>query len=408
VTYQVVLPGALPFPQLSHLIGGQLVQRQQRHTPAVAVGHNLVQPFAGEGGIERLELAARHVLDGVGQDGIATGLLLDPVLKAHAEAALAGDVGAAGRLGGDELLHQALGHDEARAAVGEPAAVGALVRGAKVVGDGGVVLAEQAEQRVPEEVDVRLEEDEPLGLGVGCVGAVDHGQVLEAVELEAALRLVDRLALDVGLVVPDVGLEVDVVGLVALGQVGEDVDDAAVAQLLLAVADDDEVVDAARDGAQVGLVDGRLARGHLEHDLDMAEQVLGEVLAVVELDGIGGARLEGREEGLCLGRVHGMGLAGAAVQQRVGEVKEEHAGNQEPPRPAGAECRHCVESRNRGRNGRYRQRRRRRRRRGTGGVLAAGPLDSGSCHPIHHLQPPATSHQPPTLMAGCVLVVLVV
>jgi hypothetical protein len=329
-------------------------------------------------------------VDGVGEDGIAAGLLLDPVLEAHTEAALAGDVGAAGRLGGDELLHQALGHDEASTTVGEPGAVGAYVRGAKVVGDGGVVLAEQAEQRVPEKVDVRLEEDEPLGLGVGRIGAVDHGQVLEAVELEAALRLVDRLALDVGLVVLDVGLEVDVVGLVALGQVGEDVDDATVAQLLLAVADDDEVVDAARDGAEVGLVDGRLARGHLEHDLDMAEQVLGEVLAVVELDGIGGARLEGREEGLCLGRVHGVGLAGAAVQQRVGEIEQQHAWNQEPPRPACAECRHCVESRNRGRNGRYRQRRRRRRRRARWGSLGGRPTS------LRQLPFTTPNHQPPT------------
>lgn len=115
------------------------------------------------------------------------------------------------------------------------------MRGAQVVRLGRVELAEQAEECVPEEVDVGLEEDVPLRLGAGDVGLVHHGQVLEAVELEAALRLLLGLALGVGFLVIDVGLEVKVADLVALGQLGQDIDHLSVAQALFGFADDDEV-----------------------------------------------------------------------------------------------------------------------------------------------------------------------
>ena len=177
------------------------------------------------------------------------------------------------------------------------------MRGSQVVWLGGVELAEQTEEGVPEQVDVRLEEDIPLGLGAGHVSFVDHGQVLEAVQLEAALRLLLRLALRVGLLVVDVGLEVEVVDFVALGQLGQDINDLAVPEALLGLADDDEVGDAARDGAEVGLVDARLAGSDLQDHLDLGQQGLGEVLAVVELDAVGALLLERREERLGLGPV---------------------------------------------------------------------------------------------------------
>jgi len=327
----------LPLPQILHLLGLELVQREQGVAPALAGGLDVFELVAGEGGVQGGHVDARGILDGVRQHSVAAGLLLDPVLVAVAQATLAGDVLGGGCLGRDELLHQALGEHEASAAIGKVAAVAALVRLAQVVRRGGVELAEQAEQRVPEEVDVRLEEDEPLGLGVRRVGLVDHGQVLEAVELEAALRLLDRLALGVGLLLLDVGLEVEVVDFVCLGQLGEDVDDVAVAQSLLAVADNDEVGDAARDGAEVGLGGGALARRDLEDDLDLVEQVLGEVLAVVELDAVCALGLERREEGLGLGLVHRRRVAwprAAAVRQCVEEEEEQQRREEEAPWPA--------------------------------------------------------------------------
>lgn len=340
LAYCVVLAGALPLPQILHLLGRELVQGQHRVAPALAGGLDVLELVAREGGVQAGQLDAGGVADGVGQDGVAALLLLDPVLEAVAQAALAGNVGGGGGPGGDELLHEPLGEHEAGAAVGKVARVrgieAGLVRLAQVVGRGRVELAEQAEQRVPEEVDVALEEDEPLGLGVRRVGLVDHGQVLEAVELEAALRLLDRLALDVGLLLVDVGLEVEVVDLVALGQLGEDVEHAAVAQALLAVADDDEIGDAAGDGAQVGLGGGALAARDLEHDLDLVEQVRGEVLAVVELDAVGALGLERREEGLGLGPVHRLGIMGAsraAAGERVDEEDEQQRREEDSPWP---------------------------------------------------------------------------
>jgi hypothetical protein len=336
-THCVVLARALPLPQVLHLLGLELVQREQRVAPALARRLDVLELVAREGRVQGGQLDARGVLDGVRQDGVAALLLLDPVLEAVAQAALAGHVERAGRLGRDQLLHEPLRQHEARAAIGKVAAVAALVRLAQVVLRRRVELAEQAEQRVPEEVDIRFEEDEPLGLGLGRVRLVDHGQVLEAVELEAALRLLDRLALDVRALLVDVGLEIQVVDLVALGQLGQDVDDAAVAQAVLAVADDEQVGDAAGDGAEVRLGRRAVAARYLEYDLDLVEQVLGEVLAVVELDAVGALGLERREERLGLRLVHRLRVARPllAARQRPDEEQQQHRGEEDPPWPPG-------------------------------------------------------------------------
>lgn len=169
------------------------------------------------------------------------------------------------------MLEEALGENKACATVGKLAALGSLVRFTQIVWLRGVELAKQTEQGVPEEVDIRLNEDEPFCRGVCHVCLIYHGQVLEAVELEGPLLLLDGLPALVCLLVLDIDLEVHVVLLVALGEFGEDVDNMAVAQSLFPIPHDDEVRNAARYGAEVcfGLVCA--VRGHLEDDLHLFE-----------------------------------------------------------------------------------------------------------------------------------------
>lgn len=319
------------------------MQRKQRHTPAITVGCDSSQLVAGKGGIQSLESVASKVLNSVGEDSIAARLFFDPALKPYAKTVFAGNLTGAGCLCWDQLLHQTVGHDDACAAVRKPAALAAFVWCAQVVWLGRIELTEQAEQRVPEEVDVRLKENVPLGVGLGHVRFVDHGQVLEAVELEAALRLLHRLALRVRLLVVDVCLEVEVVHFIALGELGQDVDDLTVAQPLLGLADDDEVCDAAGDGVEMRLVDGRLAGGDLEDDLHLVEEVLGEVLAVVELDAVRALLLKRREERLCLGLVHGRLRVWSSPLERVCEEEEDNDQEQDPSWAAGEAARQHVQ-----------------------------------------------------------------
>ncbi len=86
----------------------------------------------------------------------------------------------------------------------------------------------------------------------------------------------------------NVCLKVEVVRFIALGQLGEYVDNMALAQALFAVADNDEVGDTTGDGVEIGFCFGRLTRGHLEHDLNFVEQLDGEILAIVEFNRVGG------------------------------------------------------------------------------------------------------------------------
>lgn len=238
------------------------MQREHGHTPTVACCNDVLELVARKGRVECFELVPGRILDSVGQDSVAALFFLDPALEAHAEAVLSRYICRSGRLGGDQLLHEALGHDDAGAAIGKEAALGALVWRSQIMRLRSVELAEQAEQRVPDKVDVRLEEDEPLSARVRDIRLVDHGQVLEAVELEGALLLLDRLALGVGLLLLDIRLEVEVLGLVALGQLGEDVNHMTVSQALVAVADNQQVGDAAGNRAEMGLGLGRLAGRH--------------------------------------------------------------------------------------------------------------------------------------------------
>lgn len=93
------------------------------------------------------------------------------------------------------------------------------------------------------------------------------------------------------------------------------------------------------------LIDGRLAGGDLEHDLDLAKEANGEVLAVVELDAVGALLLERREERLGLGLVDGLGRAGSPPPERVGEEEEDEYEDQNAPRAAGKATRQHVQRR---------------------------------------------------------------
>ena len=272
----------------------------------------------------------------MGKHGVSAAVLLDHLLVADGQLCLGGRGGAGFQLGGVDLLHEALRHDDARAAIGKPPAVGAGACGAKVVGLSGIELIEQAEKGVPEEVDVGLEEDVPLGLWVHGVGLVDHGQELEAVQPPSGLGVVDRVALGLGLLVLGVGLEVVVAFGVGEGQLGQDVDDVVVAELLVVVGDDEQVRDARGDGGEVGLELGGVGGARLEDDLDVIELLRGEVLAEVGVEA--GLVLQRGEEALGGGLVvDGRGRrrrCGAAAGQGHDEEDEKETAEQHSRRPA--------------------------------------------------------------------------
>lgn len=239
-----------------------------------------------------------------------------------------------------------MGDDDASATVGEPATVGTGARGAEIVGLSGIELVEQAEEGVPEEVDVGLEEDVPLGLWVHGVGLVDHGQELEAVQPPSGLGVVDRVALGLGLLVLGVGLEVVVAFGVGEGQLGEDVDNLVLADLLLVVGDDEEVRYARGDGGEVCLQLGAVGGARLEDNLDVIELLRGEVLAEVGVEA--GLVLQRREEalgsGLVVDRRRGRWRwCGAAAGQGQDEEDEKETAEQHSRRPARKTQGQCCE-----------------------------------------------------------------
>lgn len=160
-----------------------------------------------------------------------------------------------------------------------------------------VELLQQPEERVPEEVDVRLQEHVPLGLGVHLVGLVDHGQELEPVQLPAG-RVLDAVAVIVHLLVLRVRLEVGVVDGVGWGEVGEHIRDLAVADLVGVVRDDEQIRDARCDGREVrtALLLLFQPRARLQHHLDRVQLADGEVGAEVGVER--GRVLERGEEAL--------------------------------------------------------------------------------------------------------------
>lgn len=75
-------------------------------------------------------------------------------------------------------------------------------------------------------------------------------------------------------------------------------------------------------------VDSGLASGHLQHNLDLLEQVLGEVLAVVDLNAIRTPLLERREEALGLRLVDGLRRSGSPPFESKCNEGKEHNENQ--------------------------------------------------------------------------------
>ena len=80
VTYSIVWPCPLPSPQVFHLLGLELMQREHRDAPLVTCGRDILRLVACEGRVHGLELVSSSVLDGVGKHSVAALLLLDPLL----------------------------------------------------------------------------------------------------------------------------------------------------------------------------------------------------------------------------------------------------------------------------------------------------------------------------------------
>jgi hypothetical protein len=111
----------------------------------------------------------------------------------------------------------------------------------------------------------------------------------------------------------------------------------SVAYSLLAVANDDEVRDAARDGVEMCLGSRSLARRHLQHHLYLFQLRLGEVLAVVELNAVCALRLEGWEEGLRFRFMYWRGVARSRISpvgQCVYKEEQEQRWEKKSPWPA--------------------------------------------------------------------------
>lgn len=195
-----------------------------------------------------------------------------------------------------QLPHESSTEHESRASVCEVPAVGSVggVLSSHVVCFVRIQLVEEPEEGIPEEINIALEKNIPLGLWIDLVCFIHHGQKLEAVESPSLAPEVYGIALDMRLLMFQIDIEIRVIDGVRRRELGENIRYNMLSNLLFMVRYNKQVGDTTAHGSQMSFTLCVLAGPRLQHDLYILELVLREIGA--EVCGV----RRGREEGFRL------------------------------------------------------------------------------------------------------------